>query len=215
MKSGRLNGRTVGDIRELKLHERVVLEIVTVSRKAGGAELRLVGGDLADTAGNGAGYGLRGLDVKYRWDEHRGEAYYFVNDQTGGDLVSYGFSWDGCLAGGVDYLFEYGTYDPEGAGAAGGTAWLAGLAASVGEFDVTALYGKGEEEYRPVADVYYWHRYQDMFGRLANGTLPEGRTFATGSLAGIEDALLRVETDITGQTRGCFVHERATRSAAS
>jgi len=194
------------------------LDAITFSKEIKDINIAFI---LADV--NGAnqknGFGLKGIDLYFPFGKHKTEFYYIVNSSITADPVNYGLALDGKFIAEVDYFIEYGKSDPDRGNGQIGTAWLGGFSWNLYDrVDIELMYGMGDEEYTLVAgDVYYWHRYKDMFGRIFDGDagtdgfqsiVPMGRTNASGSLSGIKDVFLKLSTDFNEKNSGCFIYER-------
>ncbi len=214
-----MNFFDVGDIRIgrqfVKVGHSIVLDnkldAITVSRMIEALDLTVLFADMDDAVTGGthdSGFALKGLDMKFSIGDHGAEFYYFINSTPTLNPSNYGFTLDGVLIDKVWYLLEYGQSDPDN-NTVEGSFWLSGIGWDfTDKIDIEILYGKGDNEFTNVAgNVYHWHRYKDMFGNMALGTLPEGRSFATGSLTGIKDVFFLFEVELSEKTSGTVIHE--------
>lgn len=184
------------------------LDAVTYSQTFYRTDLTFVAADSEQNGINENGFNLKGVQARYPSGDHMAELFCFRNSTITGDPLSYGLALEGPFQEKVDYFFDYCRYDPDRADTRTGSAWLAGVVWDLNEtFNVTAMFGVGDEEFEPI-NIYYWHRLNDMYGNIGVGNLPAGHTRATGSLKGIEDVFLKLDVKISEKLSACVVQER-------
>jgi len=174
------------------------------------------------------GFNSKILDLKYAIGEHDAEFYYVQSSYAGNpgmDPVTYGIALDGGLVEEVDYLIEYSKYDPDVAAGVKGTALLGGVAWDfTDKLAIEILYGKGDEEWMPTG-IYYHNRFKDMFGRMdqqagqpgvpGHGVTNMAPTPASGSLRGIKDIMVILDSELTEKTDGCLIYEKVEANDSS
>ena len=190
-------------------------------------------GDQANDAPKN-GFNFKALDLKYAIGEHDAEFYYIQtsfanvtapNPDVGADPVTYGIALDGGLVEGVDYLIEYSKFDPDITAGVKGSALLGGLAWDfTDKLGIEVVYGKGDEEWMSIP-VYYHSRFKDMFGRMdqqagqpgvpGHGVTNMAPTPASGSLRGIKDIMVILDSELTEKTDGCLIYEKVEANDSS
>jgi len=184
------------------------LDAVTFSGRLGDVDMLVLAAEQADNGVNENGFNLTGFDLAYRWEDNLFETYYLTTSTVDGDPVTYGLSLDGPFYQNIDYFAEYARYDADDAETATGSAWVAGFVWDYSpEIDATLLYARGDEEFQPVS-IYYWRRFQDMYGNMSIGALPAGRTRATGSLQDMKELLFKLDYIINDKLDAVFIHEK-------
>jgi len=191
------------------------VDALAFARAIDQVDVTLLLADLPDDGDNENGFSLNGLIADYAIENHSYNMYYLINRQVADVSPSYfGIAAEGHLFDklgifkNIDYSLEYGRIDPDTAGAIDGSFFLAEFRWDfTDDLAVTAMFGRGDEEYEPIG-IYYWNRRNDMFGNLNIGTLPAGRTSASGSIQGIEDGLLKLDYEINEKITAIFIHEK-------
>ena len=192
------------------------IDAVTFCKDIDELKLALIFADMPGaTAKNG--FNLKVLDLGYVIGEHDAEFYYIQNSVAGApgsDAVLYGIALDGGLVEEVDYLLEYSKYDPDVAAGVKGSALLGGVSWDFTEkLAIEIVYAKGDEEWMP-ASIYALNRFKDMFGRmdgaalLGHGAPGLAATNASGSLQGIKDIMVILDSELTEKTDGCLIYEK-------
>ena len=154
------------------------------------------------------GFNLKALDLKYAFGDHDTEFYYLQNTNVQADPTTCGLALDGVVTEDVTYSLEYSTFDPDTAGGVKGSALMGGVAWNLTDkIDVEVLYGKGDEEWAPTS-IHYHRRYKDMFGQMNATTVTPGMTDASGSLQGIKDIFLKLESELSEKNTGCLLYEK-------
>ena len=196
------------------------LDAITFCKAIESLKLALV---FADSPAGAAknGFNVKVLDLKYVIGEHDAEFYYIQNSFAGApgmDPTTFGLAFDGGLVEKVDYCLEYSKYDPDVAGGVKGTALMGGVGWDFTEkLAIEILYAKGDEEWMPTS-VYPNSRFKDMFGRMdqaagapgvpGHGVPGVASSPASGSLRGIKDIMVKLDSELTEKTAGCLVYEK-------
>lgn len=184
------------------------LDAITLAGRLGEVDMLVLAADQADNGINEDGFNLTGFDLVYRWEDNLFETYFLTASTVDGDPVTYGLSLDGPFVTDIDYFAEYARYDADDGLTPIGSAWVAGFIWDYSpKIDATLLYARGDEEFQPVS-IYYWRRFQDMYGNLNLGPNPAGLTRATGSLQDMKELLFKLDYSINEKLDAVFIHEK-------
>ena len=154
------------------------------------------------------GFGLKALDLKYAFGDHDAEFFYLQNANVQVDPTTWGLSLDGTVTEDITYELEYSKFDPDTAGGVTGTAIMGAVAWDLTDkVGVEVLYGKGDEEWMPTA-IHYHRRHKGLFGQMNAGGMNPGMTLATGSLQGVKDIMLKLESELSEKNTGFLVYEK-------